>query len=413
LNTVDNVKLRHSIRVICGPNSTHIGEELKNIEIIIKEELVAEEQSKQFYVLKLDRLSKSQAVSIKTDLISAGVNFALQGEFAGGLSMIAAGSRWAFEKLAYFENCCSAKDVPAILQACLSAIENYVRTCFVVPYPGGELDLSRRTAVMGVLNVTPDSFSDGGDFFPAEAAVEHALEMAEAGADIIDIGGESTRPGSDPVSSTEEIRRVVPVIEAIHSKVSVPVSIDTYKPEVAREALSAGAKIVNDVTGLRENGEMAEVVAEHGVPVMFMHMKGKPKSMQDNPVYEDLIHEIYSSLAGSVEAALAHGIGRDKLIVDPGIGFGKSFADNLIILDRLHEFRSLGLPICVGVSRKSFLGATLGVPEPKKRLSGGIAASVIAVRGGAKIVRTHDVRETAEAVKVADAIEACKLPQEA
>ncbi len=286
-------------------------------------------------------------------------------------------------------------------------------TRFTVPYPGGELNLSQKTAVMGVVNVTPDSFSDGGDFFSPDAAVEQAHKLVEAGAHIIDIGGESTRPGSDPVSIQEEIDRVVPVIKALSSNIPVPLSIDTYKPEVAHAALKAGAKILNDVSGLREDGAaMADLAAEFKVPMILMHMKGKPKTMQDNPVYDDLILEVYSSLAKSAASALNAGVQKNRIILDPGIGFGKSFEDNLKLLDRLHEFTGLGFPICIGVSRKAFIGATLGIQEPKDRLIGGIAASVIAIRGGAKIIRTHDVMETAQAAKLADAITNGELPGE-
>ncbi len=283
---------------------------------------------------------------------------------------------------------------------------------FTVPYPGGELDLSRKTALMGVVNVTPDSFSDGGDFFSPDAAVEQAHKLVEAGAHIIDVGGESTRPGSDPVSIQEEVERVVPVIKALSSNIPVPLSIDTYKPEVAHAALKAGAKIVNDIGGLREDSAMADLVAEHKVPIILMHMKGKPKTMQDNPVYDDLILEVYSSLAKSAASALSAGVEKNRIILDPGIGFGKSFEDNLKLLDRLHEFTGLGFPICIGVSRKAFIGATLGIQEPKDRLIGSIAASVIAIRGGAKIIRTHDVMETAQAAKLADAITNGELPGE-
>jgi dihydropteroate synthase len=264
---------------------------------------------------------------------------------------------------------------------------------------------------MGVVNVTPDSFSDGGDFLATDRAIEHALGLAEAGADIIDVGGESTRPGSDPVSTDEEIRRTLPVIEAVSSRVEIPVSIDTHKPEVARAALQAGARITNDITGLRENPDMAELVAQHGVPVILMHMKGKPKTMQENPVYEDLVTEVYSILAQSVDMAASAGIAHDKLIIDPGIGFGKSFNDNLVILNRLHEFKSLGLPICIGVSRKAFIGAVLSLPEPKDRLVGSLALNVIATCSGARIVRVHDAKETTEAVKIADAVAAGRIPE--
>ena len=284
---------------------------------------------------------------------------------------------------------------------------------FSVPYPGGRLDLSKRTAVMGIVNVTPDSFSDGGDFFSPGAAIERAQRLVEAGAHIIDVGGESTRPGSNPVSLEEEIERVLPVIEKLSAEIPVPISIDTYKPEVARAALEAGAKMINDVSGLREDTGTAALAVQFHVPIILMHMKGRPKTMQDNPVYDDLVGEIFSSLAGSAQTALNAGVDRNRIILDPGIGFGKSFEDNLVLLDRLAEFTSLGFPICIGVSRKAFIGATLGIPEPKDRLIGGIAAAVVAIRGGANIIRTHDVLETVQAAKLADAITAGELPGEA
>jgi dihydropteroate synthase len=254
---------------------------------------------------------------------------------------------------------------------------------------------------MGVLNVTPDSFSDGGNFFDTESAVAHARQMAEDGADCIDVGGESTRPGSDPVSEEEELRRVIPVIEGLKGDITIPISIDTYKPRVAREALQAGASIINDVTGLT-NPEMLAVAADAHVPVVVMHMQGQPKTMQENPVYGDVVADIMSFFRERIAHAKDAGVG--DLILDPGIGFGKTLEHNLTILKRLGEFSTLGFPILVGASRKSFIGTLTGNLPASERLEGTLAASVIAVAYGASWVRVHDVKAHARALAVADAI---------
>lgn len=266
------------------------------------------------------------------------------------------------------------------------------------------LDFDKKTYIMGILNVTPDSFSDGGVFFNEKKAIEHAVRLVEEGADIIDVGGESTRPGSEPVSVQEEIRRTIPVIEAIASKVKVPVSIDTYKSEVARHALDAGASIVNDISGLRFDPDMPKVVAEYGVPVIIMHIKGRPKDMQQNPVYEALIPEIMDYLRISIRLAEKFGISREMIIIDPGIGFGKTFEHNLQIIKNLKEFTKLGRPIAIGVSRKAFIGKILGDVPPSERLEGTAAAVAISIFNGANIVRVHDVKEIAKVAKVTDSI---------
>lgn len=266
------------------------------------------------------------------------------------------------------------------------------------------LDFDKKTYIMGILNVTPDSFSDGGVFFNEKKAIEHAFRLVEEGADIIDVGGESTRPGSEPVSVQEEIRRTIPVIEAIASKVKVPVSIDTYKSEVARHALDAGASIVNDISGLRFDPDMPKVVAEYGVPVIIMHIKGRPKDMQQNPVYEALIPEIMDYLRISIRLAEKFGISREMIIIDPGIGFGKTFEHNLQIIKNLKEFTKLGRPIAIGVSRKAFIGKILGDVPPSERLEGTAAAVAISIFNGANIVRVHDVKEIAKVAKVTDSI---------
>jgi dihydropteroate synthase len=228
-------------------------------------------------------------------------------------------------------------------------------------------DLTARTYVMGVLNVTPDSFSDGGAYATTEAAVRRGREIAEEGADFIDVGGESTRPGSDPVEPEEELRRILPVIRRLAAEIRIPLSVDTYKPAVADQALEAGAVIVNDITGLRHDEQMAEVVAERGASLVLMHIRGSPKTMQAEPVYTDLIEEICVSLEEGIQKARQRGI--EQIIVDPGIGFGKTVSHNLEILKKLREFRRFGYPVMVGPSRKSFLGHLLGLPV-HERLEG-------------------------------------------
>ncbi len=266
---------------------------------------------------------------------------------------------------------------------------------------GRALDLSR-TAVMGILNVTPDSFSDGGIFLSRDAAVAHALTLVEEGADIIDVGGESTRPGAQAVSVQEELDRVIPVIETIARAVPLPISIDTSKPEVMRAAVSAGAGLINDVRALRATGAV-ETVAALEVPVCLMHMQGEPRSMQHHPVYTDVVVEVRDFLRERIETCVAAGISRDRIIVDPGFGFGKTAEHNLELLRRLGELRVLGAPILAGLSRKSMIGALLGLPVAQ-RLHASVALALIAVQNGATMLRVHDVRATREAIRMFEAV---------
>ena len=266
------------------------------------------------------------------------------------------------------------------------------------------LDFSKKTYLMGILNVTPDSFSDGGRYFDRTLAIKRAHEMVEEGADIIDIGGESTRPGSEPVPLQEEIARTIPVIEEISKKIKVPVSIDTYKAEVAKRALDAGASIVNDISGLRFDPEMPKVVSQYKVPVVIMHIKGTPKNMQANPIYEALIPEIMDYLRESIKLAVESGIAEDKIIIDPGIGFGKTFDHNLEIIKNLHEFKYLEKPILIGPSRKAFIGKILDDAPAPERLEGTAAAVAISILNGANIIRVHDVKEMKRVADVADAV---------
>ena len=268
---------------------------------------------------------------------------------------------------------------------------------------GHRLDLARRTHVMGVLNVTPDSFSDGGHYFETARAIEHGIEMVQDGADIIDIGGESTRPYSESLSAVEEIDRVVPVIEALGKEVAGPISIDTCKARVAREALKAGASMINDISALRFDLEMGVTAAQAGVPVILMHMKGTPRNMQQNPVYGDLILEITSFLREALARCEAAGIRRDLTMVDPGIGFGKTFDHNLQIIRELHRFQCLDRPILFGPSNKAFIGRILQ-KEPHERTTGTMAAIAAGIMNGAHIVRVHHVRKAVETARMIDAI---------
>lgn len=263
--------------------------------------------------------------------------------------------------------------------------------------------LGRRTLLMGIINVTPDSFYDGGKRFDPAKAVADGIRLVEAGADMIDIGGESTRPGAPPVSAEEELQRVLPVVQGLRRTVKVPISIDTYKARVARAALTAGADIVNDISALRFDPEMAVLVATERVPVVLMHMQGTPQTMQAEPRYSNVLGEVQDFLEARVGVALEAGVERDNIILDPGIGFGKTLDHNLILLRGLPVLASMGYPLLVGASRKTFIGKILDA-KPDERLEGSLAAAVVAVLGGAHIIRAHDVKETCRAVRVADAI---------
>ena len=267
-----------------------------------------------------------------------------------------------------------------------------------------------RTRVMGIVNVTPDSFSDGGEHASAEAAIAHGLRLVEEGADLLDIGGESTRPGSEGVSVEEELRRVIPVIEALSARTAVPISIDTSKPEVMRAAVAAGAGMINDICALEREGAL-DAAAALGVPVVLMHMRGEPRSMQEAPHYDDVVAEVHRYLADRIFAAELAGIPRARLVVDPGFGFGKDDGHNLALLARLDEFASLGVPLLAGISRKRTIGALTGRQMPAERVAGSVAAHLLAAQRGARIVRVHDVAATVDALKVWEAVAAVPAPR--
>jgi len=264
---------------------------------------------------------------------------------------------------------------------------------------------SRQAIIMGVLNTTPDSFSDGGKFNSVESGLTQALMMLEQGADIIDVGGESTRPGAQEVGVADEIKRVVPVIESIRQHSDVCISIDTSKPAVMQAAVAAGANLINDVNGLQAEGALA-ICAELNVPVCVMHMQGEPRTMQANPVYHDVVEDIKAFFEQRIQACVDAGIQRNNIILDPGFGFGKSLQHNLQLLKNLKEFQMFDLPLLAGLSRKSMLGKILNDTSPENRLYASVAAAVLARNNGAKIIRVHDVKATADALKVCDAMNA-------
>ncbi|MCU1092791.1 dihydropteroate synthase [Stenotrophomonas maltophilia] len=268
-----------------------------------------------------------------------------------------------------------------------------------------------RARVMGIVNVTPDSFSDGGHHDTTEAAVAHGLKLVEEGADLLDIGGESTRPGAVPVSVEEELRRIVPVIEQLAARTSVPISIDTFKPEVMRAAVAAGAGMINDIFGLRQDGAL-EAAAAANVPVVLMHMQGEPGNMQADPHYDDVVAEVHGFLVQRLFAAEMAGIAKKHLVIDPGFGFGKNTAHNMTLLARSERFLELGVPMLAGLSRKRSLGELTGRDAPAERVAASVAAHLIAVQRGARIVRVHDVAATVDALKIWQAVDAVPAPRD-
>jgi dihydropteroate synthase len=281
------------------------------------------------------------------------------------------------------------------------------RKTFRLKLPSRTLALGERTLVMGVLNVTPDSFSDGGKFLQPETAIEHAFAMERAGADLLDIGGESTRPGSVETSASEELDRILPVLEALRGRFKIPISVDTRRASVADLAIRAGAEIINDVSGLRTDPQIAEVAARHGMPLILMHMRGEPRTMQTGGFAGDVVKDVLQGLRKSAAVARKAGVAKSQIILDPGIGFGKSFAQNYELLEKLPQLARLGYPLMVGTSRKSFLGALVrdGKPAPPEGRIWGTAATVTAsILNGAHIVRVHDVAEMVQVARVADCL---------
>ncbi|MGE4357293.1 MAG: dihydropteroate synthase [Candidatus Omnitrophota bacterium] len=364
-----------------------------------------------FYTLEIKQLDSILCNVLKQEMLSLGGEVALPRNVITGKlrrsDCIVSGTLLQYRKLIN-----KLKIQPWGLQNLGERIEeilnNIQRKNWHIKAGRFSLNIGKRTLLMGILNITPDSFSDGGMFYKKpQQVIEFALKMEENGADIIDIGGESTRPSAKVIPLEEELRRVIPVIKILNRRLKIPISIDTRKAKVAKEAIEAGASIVNDVSGLRGDVGMKKVIARYGVPVIIMHMKGTPRTMQKRPVYKDLISEIIDYLEESIRLAQKSGVSLENIIIDPGIGFGKTVEHNLIILKNLYQFKILGRPIMVGTSRKSFIGKILNL-EVGERIFGTIASCVLAVINGANILRVHDVKEVKQAIKLIDAIREAK-----
>jgi len=355
--------------------------------------------------LRVEGIDPKVANLLKQEMFSLGGDVALDGRsldcslpLTDGLLM---GSQQQFEKL--IKKLDTYPQLQKLNQTLKQTFQNILKDRFTLSCRRKTFDLNQKTLLMGVLNVTPDSFSDGGLFYNKEKAIVHGLKMVEEGADIIDIGGESTRPGSKPLGLEEELRRVLPVIEALAKKTEVPLSIDTYKSEVARRAIEAGAEIINDISGLHFDPELARVAAKEKTPIILMHIRGTPETMQKDIHYRSLFSEMIAYLQEGIQRAESAGVAPEKILIDPGIGFGKTLEHNLLILKHLSEFRVLGKPILLGTSRKSFIGKILDAP-PDQRLEGTLSSIAIGVLNGAHIIRAHDVLQARRVIAVADAI---------
>lgn len=357
------------------------------------------------YLVKIDSVSNVAANILKQEMLSLGGDVALSRDALTGKSKktgcLIMGTQAQINRLNE-----KLKQQPLGLNKLgsdlIAALNNYQKDKFILNLGRYKLNLSRRVQIMGIVNLTPDSFSGDGLWQKQTNIFDYVQQLVRDGADIIDIGGESTRPGSRPVTLKEELTRTIPLIKKIAKKIKIPLSIDTYKPEVARQALDNGACTVNDITGLR-NPQMMKVVAKYQAGVVIMHMQGNPRNMQSRPRYDSLIDEIIEYLNSAIKRGISAGISRQKMIIDPGIGFGKTLEHNLQILKRLSEFKVLGQPIMVGVSRKSFIGQILGVTADK-RIYGTLASCVLAAKSGARILRVHDVKAVKQALLVSEKI---------
>jgi dihydropteroate synthase len=355
--------------------------------------------------LKVEGINPRTANLLKQEMFSLGGDAALNGR---GLDCstkqtdaILMGSQKQFEKLLHKLD--QYPDLQPIGESLRETLKNIFKIHYSIRCRKKTFTLGKRTLLMGVLNVTPDSFSDGGIYFDKERAIAHGLRMVEEGADFIDIGGESTRPGSKSIGLEEELRRVIPVIESLAKLVDVPISIDTYKSTVAQRAIGAGAEMINDISGLHFDPDLGQVAAKEDVPLILMHIRGTPETMQKDVHYESLFSEILQYLKESIQRAESAGLDPQQIIIDPGIGFGKNLEDNLLIIKNLSEFRILGKPILLGTSHKSFIGKILNA-EVDERLEGTLSSIAIGILNGAHIIRCHDVLQAKKAVAVADAI---------
>ncbi len=356
--------------------------------------------------LKVEGITPRTSSLLKQEMLSLGGDAAVDGrgldcstELTDALLM---GTRKQFERLSYKLD--QYPGLQPLAHTLRETLKNLSKTHHLLRFRRRTFTLGRKTLLMGVLNVTPDSFSDGGLYFEKEKAVARGLEMVEEGAEIIDVGGESTRPGSKPLSQEEELRRILPVIESLAQQTDTPISIDTYKSAVAREAIHAGAELINDISGLHFDLGLAEVSAHERVPIVLMHIRGTPETMQTDICYHSLFSEILQSLRDSIDKAESAGVPPDQILIDPGIGFGKAVEHNLLLLKHLSEFKILGKPLLLGTSRKSFIGKILNVEELSERLEGTLATMVVGALNGAHILRCHEVRQAKKALALVDAI---------
>lgn len=361
-----------------------------------------------FYKILLPKVSHTIGNILKQKMLSLGGELAVSRDTVKGgegtTDCIILGTKKQIEELLTYLQEQPFSVLGEVAKELESVIENYAKREWLLPFPRHPMKLEGKPLIMGILNITPDSFYDGGKYSEVDSAIAQAEKMVEEGADIIDVGGESTRPGSERVSLDKELERVIPVIKELVKRIDVPISIDTYKAEVARLAIEEGAEMVNDISAMRFDEKMIDVIREEKVPIVLMHMKGTPKDMQENPFYEDVMGEIYGFLIERAEWAVDRGVGKDYLVIDPGIGFGKRSIDNLEIIRRLPELKSLGFPILIGPSRKSFIGNILGGLPPEERLEGTAAVVAISVLKGANIIRVHDVKAMKRVIDVAYAI---------
>jgi len=393
------VKFNAHVKVLSDEG---IREEMKRIGVAKEGQEIMENKAK-FFILKLENIPIRDAIILKQESLSLGMDCAVSWNVVSlkteKTDALLFGTKKQFDFLSkkMFVQPFNGREISEEINETISNFEN---DHYVWRFRDDSLDLSK-VRIMGILNVTPDSFSDGGMYMKRERALEHAKKMVEEGADIIDIGAESTRPGSRPIDSKEEISRLSPVIDDITS-LPVPVSVDTYKPDVAEFALEHGAKIINDIYGLGKEG-MLDVVKRYNAGIIIMHMKGEPSTMQQNPTYENVTSEIIYFLRERTLYAIGNGIRKENIAIDPGIGFGKRIEHNIKILRELQSFKSLGFPIVVGVSRKGFIGEILG-KDVNERLIGSIASALFAITNGASVIRAHDVKETKEAIRMLEAL---------
>ena len=395
-----------NVRIIDIPDIKRAQEEMERLSVS-PEGIRIMAPKAVFRAVKLSQVPIKAAILLKQEMLAKGGEAATS-EGVASLSVEAADVLLLGTLRQFDEALATLKRQPFGLREIADKIEEALRRCEsrYLPEVKWNEHIFRpgaRTYVMGIVNVTPDSFSDGGKYMDPFAAVEHAKTLVAEGADIIDIGGESTRPGSERVPCDEELRRVIPVVERLSREINIPISVDTYKAEVARRAIEAGASVINDISALRFDPDLGRVAADFGVPVILMHMLGEPGTMQRNPQYHDVVSDIISFFEDAVERAISAGIKPEKIILDPGIGFGKLPEHNLEILRRLREFRALGYPILVGTSRKSFIARIVG-QSIEERDDGTMATVALAIAGGADIVRVHDVKRTVRMVRMTDAI---------